>query len=63
MLVGPALEQIDPADWLAYISVPFVYCVVFTLLRETIILWLWHTINARLNANAGEQQTLIRSMV
>lgn len=63
VLVSPVFERIEPTDWIAYVSVPVIYCLVFLLSREGIVLWLWHSINARLNTHPAEQQRLIRSMV
>jgi hypothetical protein len=58
-LIAPALSSITPDAWLAYILVPVIYLVGFTVLREAIILALWELVRVRLNAAPAEREVLM----
>jgi len=62
VLLQPLLSRIPYDAWLAFISVPLVYLLLFVLLREVVILSLWETITVRLNANIRERDVLMRSV-
>ncbi|HLV37254.1 MAG TPA: hypothetical protein VKY59_19200 [Spirillospora sp.] len=62
VLLAPVFEQITPDNWLAYISVPLLYLLVFTLLRELIILHLWGSLSSRLNAGPAEREVLLKQL-
>jgi hypothetical protein len=59
LLIEPVLRYITPGAWLAYIAVPLLYLLGFTLLREAIILGLWEVIRVRFNAARAEREVLM----
>jgi hypothetical protein len=61
LLIEPLLRTLTPDAWLAYITVPLLYLLLFTLLREAIILVLWETIRVRLNTAPAERELLMSS--
>ncbi|MBZ0300559.1 MAG: hypothetical protein K8J31_12495, partial [Anaerolineae bacterium] len=61
LLLAPLLATIPPTDWLAFVSTPLLYLILFLLPREVIILWLWGVVTTRLNATSSEQEGLLRA--
>ena len=59
LLAQPLVSSITPEAGLGYVLVPLAYFVVFVLLREAIILWLWHSITLHLNAHPTERRRLV----